>query len=405
MTAKSSSSKDNNFKIDSHYLRLILEEMIEINSVIGNEHELAFFIAQELQKLGLAIQLEDVEPKRPNVYGSFIFSEGPTLTFNSHLDTVAVCDGWSTDPFIPIEKDGKLFGLGSVDMKGGIACQLAAIKALVESNNKLTGQIHFTGVIDEEAYGKGARKMISNSFFGAGKTDGIIIAEPFTGTCDSRPLPLGMTGKVLYEITFKGKSAHAFTPEKGINAITDAGQFLAELDKAITDQSDLFHLPRDSEFEGSFCSLKIEGGYRIYSVVVPEECKIILNRLIIPGETKESVQKDLLAFIDKLQLQSEVSIEIIPPFYLPYKTQRDDPLVQALEESYTQKYKIKPLFNYGKMITDANIFAGEADIPAVLFGPKGNNLHAAGEYVIIESLKSTAEVYANMFYNFQKKRS
>ncbi|NHJ39153.1 MAG: hypothetical protein FK731_03910, partial [Asgard group archaeon] len=99
---------DFDISIDYTYLKSILEQMIEINSVIGEEKNLAIFLAQEFQKLGLGFQLDDVEPNRPNIYASHIFdSKGKTMTINSHLDTVAVCEGWSKDPFLPYEKNNR----------------------------------------------------------------------------------------------------------------------------------------------------------------------------------------------------------------------------------------------------------------------------------------------------------
>ncbi|HUT80428.1 MAG TPA: ArgE/DapE family deacylase [Candidatus Bathyarchaeia archaeon] len=394
----------NNFKltIDQSYLRSLLEEMIEINSIVGNEKNLAIFLAQELQKLGLAIQLEDVHPNRPNVYAHYSFNEkGRTLTFNGHLDTVDVCKGWSENPFLPYEKKGALYGLGSVDMKAGIACELAAIKALIDSNEKIKGIIHFTAVIDEEGYGSGSRKMLENPFFGKGKTDGIIISEPFNGSDKEFPLPLGMTGKILYKIIFTGKSAHAFRPEEGINAIDDASNFIASLNDKSPNNS--FILPSDDDFgQGNICTLKIDGGYKIYSVVVPDTCEIILNRLLIPGETKDSAITDIQKFITELNISSNVSLEIVPPFYLPYKITQQESLFLALTNSYNHTLKKNPIIGYKAMITDANIFVGEGRIPTVLFGPTGGNIHAADEYVNLSSLEPTAQILTQTYLAFQE---
>ncbi|MHA1212528.1 MAG: M20 family metallopeptidase [Candidatus Heimdallarchaeota archaeon] len=393
------------FTIDENYLRKLLEEMIEINSIVGNEQPLAIFLAQELQALGLAIQLEDVEKNRPNVYAHHQFDlKGKTITFNGHLDTVDVCQGWSEDPFIPLEKNGKLFGLGSLDMKAGLACELAAIKALLDSSEKLSGTIHFAAVIDEEGYGLGAHKLLENPFFGRGRTKGVLIAEPFFGHTEKFSLPLGMTGKILYKITFTGKSAHAFLP-RGINAITDAAKFVSNLtsNDTLNNSKPSLILPQDDEFgQGNLCVLKIAGGYRKYSVVVPDSCEIILNRLLVPGETEESARKDLDEFLSRLQLESSHSIEIVPPFYLPYRISRDEPLLQALETSYQTILNKKPLVGYRTMITDANTITGKGNIPTVLFGPTGGNIHAADEYVNLDSLVPVAQVYAQTYLEYQK---
>ena len=393
-------------KIDTRYLFSLLEEMIEIDSIIGKEKELAVFLAEKLQDLGLAIQLEDVEPDRPNLYAQHSFSKtGKTLTYNGHLDTVEVCGEWTNDPFIPVFSEEKLFGLGSADMKGGIACQLAAIKALLDSGEDIPGTIHFTAVIDEEGYGIGAKKMLDNPIFGKGRTDGILIAEPLFGDTEKSPLPLGMTGKVLFKILVKGVSAHAFRPEQGVNAVSDASRIVGiidEITKTNTSFIGNYKIPHDFDFgKSSYCVLKIDGGYKTYSVIVPEHCEIILNRLTLPGETKESVKNDFEQLITDLKLKSKVSIEIIPPYYNSYKISKNHQLFQSLEASYKEILSQSPKTAYMKMITDANTFMGEGGIPAVHFGPKGNNLHGADEHVYIDSLEKTTKVYTSLYLNFQ----
>ena len=391
--------------IDQQYLFSLLKEMIKINSILGKESNLAYFLADEVKKLGMKVTIEEVAKNRANLYAEYKFEKpGKTLTYNGHSDTVQVCEGWATNPFEPIEKGGKLLGLGSVDMKGGLACQLAAVKALIESKTDLQGTIHYTAVVDEEGYGTGAKKMLVNPNFGKGATDGIVISEPCYGHTAENGLPLGMTGKVLYKIAVVGKSAHAFTPEKGINAVTDASRILTAVDVIGDDPAvQKFPLPSEKDFDqGSFCVLKIDGGYKTYSVVVPERCDFELNRLTVPGETRESVTKDFNKFIKGMQLKSKVSVEIIPPFYLPYKIPKEHPLYESLEQSFVEIFNKEPFTIYSKMITDANTFMGEGDIPTVIFGPNGGNLHAADEYVEIDSLVPAAKVFAQHFINFQK---
>jgi succinyl-diaminopimelate desuccinylase len=392
--------------IDNSFILSFLEELIAINSVIGNEKELAVFLCDTLVELGMSVEFQTVSENRMNILASYQFSKkGKTLTFNSHLDTVDLCQGWTKDPFKASISDGKLFGLGSADMKSGIACQIAAIKHLLENSNELQGTIQFTGVVDEEAYGLGAKKLLDHPRFGRNKTDGIIIAEPIFGDSEENFLPLGATGKVLYEIDVQGKSAHAFTPEKGINAITDAAILVQALDTntAIRSAKEPLFIPQEDTLFGkpSLCVLKMEGGYKQYSVVVPDSCKIILSRLTIPGETKKSLKKGILNFINSLDLPSSFEIQIVPPFYTAYTIEKNHELMKTLQNSYIDIFSREPFLDYSKMITDANTFMGEGNIPTVLFGPKGENLHAADEFVFIDTLVPCAKLYAKFFDYFQ----
>jgi acetylornithine deacetylase/succinyl-diaminopimelate desuccinylase-like protein len=101
-------------------------------------------------------------------------------------------------------------------------------------------------------------------------------------------------------------------------------------------------------------------------------------------------------------LKSDYTLEIIPPYYLPYKTPKDSLICKSLVSACKKEFKKKPAFNYRNMITDANTFMGEGNIPTMIFGPRGGNIHAADEYVIMDSLERTAKIYARTFLEFQK---
>ena len=215
-------------KLDHSYTVTKLEEMIKIPSIVGEEKELAHYLQDELDGLGLKTELHEVQPGRPNIYGK-LEGDGPGkhMDFNGHTDTVPVVPGWDYDPFTPVQKDGKIYGLGSNDMKGGIACILSMLKAFADSGYEFNGELTFSGVIDEEAYGEGAKAMLKTDW---GKVDAMVLAEPYTATAEA-PTALGITGKVLYDIYVNGKAAHGFQPQEGINAVEQAGIILANLAK------------------------------------------------------------------------------------------------------------------------------------------------------------------------------
>lgn len=118
-------------RIDDSYTLRKLEEMIRINSIVGNEGELAEYLLRELESLGLKTEIHEVAPKRPNVYAHVMGDKsGRRLNYNGHLDTIPVVEGWETNPFQPVRMGEKLIGLGSCDMKAGFACVLTMLKAL-----------------------------------------------------------------------------------------------------------------------------------------------------------------------------------------------------------------------------------------------------------------------------------
>ena len=371
-------------KLDDAYTIRLLEDMISINSVVGQEGELAEYLRAELESLGLNCEMDEVEPERPNVYARLEGEgKGRRLHFNGHTDTVPVVEGWGTDPFTPVRVDEKMYGLGACDMKAGIACTMNALRAIIESGFNFNGELSFSGVIDEEAYSLGAKAMLKTDFE---SVDSIILAEPYPGD-ETKPIPLGITGKILYDIHVHGKAAHGFSPNLGVNAIEDASKIIANLEG--------LNLRSHPDFGiGNYSTLKIEGGYEVYSVVVPASCRFEVNRLLVPGETVEMALEDMEALINSLKLDAEVDVKIKPPKYEAYLMERDDHILQVFDGVYREVMGREPLYEYASGITDANIFAGEGGIPCLHLGPQRGGAHQKDEFVRLDWLSPLSKMYA-----------
>ncbi|MEM7800086.1 MAG: M20/M25/M40 family metallo-hydrolase [Chloroflexota bacterium] len=373
--------------IDQTFLFETLKESIRINSILPYEEAYARFLAERLKSIGAEPEWDVVSTGRPNVYASAEL--GPSDRFmllTGHSDTVDIADGWSTDPFEPVIKDGRLYGLGSFDMKSGLICALAAFKALLETpelHGRL-GKVGFAATVDEEGYGSGAKALLNTPY---ARCDAILLGEPFYGNSLERPLPLGITGKVLYRIVLKGKQAHGFYPERGINAVEEAGKIVAALEQ--------LNIGSHPEYgAGNYSTLKIDGGYQEYAIVVPERCEIIITRLTIPGENRETALKDMQDLVASLHLACEVEIETPPPFYDPYTISRATPFAQTFDSVYAQVVGQAPHYRFLQGITDANIYVAEGGIPTINFGPLGAGPHEKDEYVEIDSLVPVARVFA-----------
>lgn len=377
-------------KLDDNYTLRLLEDMIRIPSVVGQEGELAEYLREELGSLGLETELDEVEPGRPNAYARLKGDEpGRRLHFNGHTDTVPVAEGWDTDPFSPVRKEGRLHGLGSCDMKAGLACILTMLKAFKESGYGFKGELSFSGVIDEEAYGEGAKALLRTDYADVGA---IVLAEPYPGD-ETKPIPLGLTGKVLYDVHVHGKAAHGFRPHLGVNAVEEAGNIIANLDKLSFEDHPHFG-------KGNYCTLKIEGGYEVYSVVIPAKCRFEVNRLLVPGETVQSVIGDMERLVESLGLESEVEVKTKPPRYEPFSLDRSEPIIQVFDEVYRNVLGSEPLYEYAYGITDANIFAGEGGIPCLHFGPRRGGAHQKNEYVPLDWLPKVSKVFTLVAANF-----
>jgi len=371
-------------KLDDSYALVKLREMIRIDSVVGNEGGLAEYLRSELESLGLVCEIDEVETGRPNIYARLEGSgPGRRLNFNGHTDTVPVVDGWETDPFTPVEMDGRLHGLGSCDMKAGIACTLDMIRAFIESGHEFNGELSFSGVIDEEAYGKGAKAMMKSDY---SDVDAIVLAEPYPGD-ETKPIPLGITGKILYDIHVTGKAAHGFRPHLGVNAIEEASKIIASLDR--------LEFKEHPDFgTGNYSTLKIEGGYEVYSVVIPARCRFEVNRLLVPGETVETAIQDMQRLVNSLGLDAEVDVRTKPPRYEAYVMNRDELILEVFDGVYRAVMGAAPLYEHAYGITDANIFAGEGGIPCLHLGPRRGGAHQKNEYVPLDWLPKVSRMFA-----------
>jgi len=240
--------------------------------------------------------------------------------------------------------------------------------------------------VDQEATDIGAWTMMEDERWRT--LDGVVLAYSYCGN-ETKPIPLGLTGKILYEVNVKGRAAHGFRPHLGINAVEDAARIIANLDG--------LNRKTHPEFgEGTVCTLKTEGGYKEYSVVIPERARFEVNRLLVPGESIGYAVSDMERLIQSLDLDSEVMVGIKPPRYEPYIASKKEPLMEALDEAYKEVMGRQPLYEYAYGITNANIFQGEHGIQCVHIGPERGNAHGPNEHVKLEWLPPISEIYARL---------
>ena len=198
----------------------LLRQLVAIPSQSQNEEEHARFIAAYLEdQLGMETELQHVEGKSYNVIGRWPsdFPLSPRkLILGGHLDTVPPSPHWKTNPYQLIQNGDQLCGLGAGDMKGGLAAQLTVLKSLRAQGVHLNAEIEFVGLADEERHSIGAHAYVQRASEKNEKPQEtfFLMAEPHFDN-----LVIGATGKVLLKLEITGKTGHASTPEKGVNAI------------------------------------------------------------------------------------------------------------------------------------------------------------------------------------------
>jgi len=364
--------------LDPEQASALAAELVAIRSYPGQEGPVQRHLAGWLEANGLEPEFQSTEGDRPNVIARIENGSGPTLLLNGHVDTVLAVEGWSSDPWTPRREGDRLYGLGAADMKSGVAAAMLATRALARNRERWRGSVVFSSVVDEEAYSIGARALITSGI----SADYCVVTE----SSWDRPA-LGSVGKTLVRIDVTGKAAHASWPWDGINAATEAARLVARLDEI-----PLLEHPR---MRGSRCVLSFAGGNDQYVITVPEKARVILNRMIVAGESSASVLAEVQALIDDLESPARFELTIDPPYYPPWETDTEHPLALALTRAYAAEAGHAPEWGYSGF-GDMNLFSEEAGIPTVMIGPRGDNFHQADEWVDVPSIAATSRLLVRM---------
>lgn len=364
----------------------VVKQLIEIPSYSCCESEIARFIAKKLRDTGAETTLQVINESSANVIaeikGAF---PGPDIILAGHMDTVPVMEGWSKEPFNAIEEGDKIYGLGSCDMKAGIAIALSIAEIAAKNKDKLKGNLKLIFVADEEGYSTGIKKVIEDMNI---KADVAFMIEP-----EYENALIGATGKMLIKVKTLGKSSHAAYPEIGINAIEEASKFIANLNKIKKVYNDrLSYQP--------FIVFNIKGGYDKYSVTIPDYCEIVINKHTVPGETVEYIMEELKKLKHELGLKSKFVFELMEPYYPPYAIDENSEHLLQLKKTYKEVTGKELGISYGNGVSDANCLVGLSGITTINFGPSGGPIHAPDEWVSKCEIKNVIEVYYKLLYQY-----
>ncbi|WP_336035557.1 M20 family metallopeptidase [Halobacterium yunchengense] len=324
--------------------------------------------------------------------------DAPTVVLNAHVDTVKLVDAWEEDPCSGRIEDGRLYGQGACDMKGGLAAAMVATKELA-ARDDLAGDVLFACVVDEEGpYGLGTDRLVRDGY--TDDCDAAVVTEPgpilAQEDVTNPALLLGARGRFLYDIDVTGRAAHGSQPWKGTNAVVDAGKVASAL-------ADLDVDSHPKLGDGSVCPLRIEGGSQTLSV--PESANLMVDRHVVPGETEDVVREQAEAAIDALDLDSRVDVGFREApsddiRYGPYVTDEDHPLVTALADAVDGVAGRPPDYGYFASVGDFNYLGDRAGLPTVIVGPDGENIHSAGEFVYTDDVVETARVVADGLHQY-----
>ncbi len=358
---------------------------MQINSVnpmlsanAPGEKQIAAYIAQRLQQLGIESEVEEIEENRFNVTAVLKGSGGgKSLMLNAHIDTVGVAN--MPNPFSANILEGKLFGRGAYDMKGSAAAMISAAKKIVENNVELKGDLVLAFVADEEYDSIGTEHLLTKV-----RTDGAIVTEP-----SNLNVCIGHRGFGLFEITTVGKVAHGGRPDIGIDANMQMGKVLAKLSELKTKLQN----SKGNQLLGkpSLHVPVLRGGTEPFTYA--GECKIKVEWRSIPGETLKETMKRITKIVEDLAAEDETFNAKVNNIMWrsPFETNKENLIVKTLAKSVSKITNVDADYIGHTWWEDSALIA-EKGIDTVIIGPKGEGLHTANEWVDIESVEQLSEI-------------
>jgi succinyl-diaminopimelate desuccinylase len=327
---------------------------------------------------------------------------GPCIHFNGHIDVVEPGEGWTRDPFAPVIEDGRLYGRGTCDMKGGLAAAMIAAETLADIWPVHPGTIEISGTVDEESGGHaGVAWLAERGYFSRPKVDHVIIPEPLNKNC----VCLGHRGVWWAEIETRGRVAHGSMPFLGRSAIRDMAAFLARVEAELYPVLDARRTAMPVIPEGArastlnFNSLhggQAEGHDGLPSPMVADRCRLVLDRRFLIEESLDDVRGEVVSLLDDMKrarpgfdyrLRDMMSVE-------PTMTPADAPVVRALDSAIAEVFGESGQHVVSPGTYDQKHVARLGHLEdCVAYGPGILDLaHQPDEYIGIDDMAQSAEV-------------
>jgi acetylornithine deacetylase len=343
---------------------------------------LVAFVEDYLTGNGVASHLVPTSDGEKASLFATIGPEGtPGIGLSGHTDVVpADPAAWTSDPFTLRAADGRLYGRGTADMKGYLACVLAMVPAFKRRNLKVP--LHIVFSYDEEVGCTGVRPMIAELGGRLAKPRAVIVGEP-----TSMAVVDAHKGPVRWNVEITGRAAHSSMAHLGVNAISVAARLIGKLGEI---EEELKALPPDPRFIPPYPTLQvtlIEGG--IATNIVPAACRFVFDIRAMPGLDVDAIERRLIAFADEECLPAmqrtapEAAISIrranqVPPFSADPTS---DIVALALKLAHENQTSA---VSYA---TEAGLFQG-GGVPAVVCGPGDiAQAHTADEWIAVSEIE------------------
>ncbi len=330
---------------------------------------------------------------------------GPCVHFNSHIDVVEAGEGWSMDPFAGVVREGRVYGRGACDMKGGLAASIIAVEALLDSGIALPGALEISGTADEESGGYGGVAYLAErGFFSAPRVDHVIIPEPL----NVDRVCIGHRGVWWAEIETKGRIAHGSMPFLGDSALRHMGAVLGALERDLyprlaAKRTDMPVAPEGAR-QPTLNINSLHGGQRepeggaLPSPVVADSARMVIDRRLLIEETLDEAKGEVRGLLERLARERpDFRYSMRDLFEVaPVMTSRDAPVAAETARSIERVLKRTPQFICSPGTYDQKHVDRIGKLKnCIAYGPGILDLaHQPDEYVEIDDLVASAKVMA-----------
>lgn len=377
----------------------LTQKLVQIESVFrndgkGNEQEVANYVAEYLRSLNLGIEvhMEEVAPGRPNVIGIIDSKKpGKTLLFEGHTDVVTEGnrDAWTYDPFGAEIITGRMYGRGTNDTKGNLACMITAVQSILLDQEEFTGKIILCIPCDEEGLMLGIKHFIAQGW--ADGVDGAIICEP-----EENQVCIAQRGAIRLRVDIYGKMAHGAISWSGINPNWRMARFITEMEKLEKEEQE--RLGEDPflkwpSITPTILQAPVIGDAQIN--VIPDQCMTTLDIRTVPAQNHDELLAKIEAIIARMkESDPDFKVELTVLDNRPAtSTERTNPIVEAVHHAVKQVLQKEPIYNGVPGATDGT-FLHVHGIPIVTIGAGDRDIpHQINEYVDIEELAETTAIY------------
>ena len=338
--------------------------------------------------------LARIEGKRP----------GPCVHFNGHIDVVEAGRGWTTDPFAGEVRDGKVFGRGACDMKGGLAAAIIAVEALLEEGRDFAGAIEVSGTVDEESGGfAGVAYLAEKGWFSKPRVDHVIIPEPL----NVDRVCIGHRGAWWAEITTAGRMAHGSMPFLGDCAVRHMGAFLqrleSELYPVLEARRTRMPVVPDGARSSTLCINAFHGGLPevldgLPTSLVADACRMVIDRRFLIEEDLDQVKAEVTDILERLSRERPgFSYEIRDLMEVrPTMTAEDAPVVRAVGAAIERVLGKAPEHVVSPGTYDQKHISRIGHLEdCIAYGPGILDLaHQPDEFIVIDDMVNAAKVMA-----------